>query len=150
MRPRLDDLLQAAAVEASRTVSQEIEYRLETSFHDERMALALTGSDVGALLLRMFYSAMVAEGVTPDWTRDEAEESRKVRAENFRATANAVIASALMLKIELPPPWHHQESLRLAKRLLLRSSVPMERWPNEVAYADLEPLPRELPGNDGG
>lgn len=150
MRPRLDDLLQAAAVEASRTVSQEIEYRLETSFHDERMALALTGSDVGALLLRMFYSAMVAEGVTPDWTRDEAEESRKVRAENFRATANAVIASALMLKIELPPPWQHQESLRLAKRLLLRSSVPMERWPNEVAYADLEPLPRELPGNDGG
>jgi hypothetical protein len=141
MRPRLDDLLQAAAVEASRTVSQEIEYRLETSFHDERMALALTGSDVGALLLRMFYSAMVAEGVTPDWTRDEAEESRKVRA---------VIASALMLKIELPPPWQHQESLRLAKRLLLRSSVPMERWPNEVAYADLEPLPRELPGNDGG
>ena len=62
MRPRLDDLLQAAAVEASRTVSQEIEYRLETSFHDERMALALTGSDVGALLLRMFYSAMAPKG----------------------------------------------------------------------------------------
>ena len=144
VRPRLDDLLQAAAVEASRTVSQEIEYRLETSFHDERMALALTGSDVGALLLRMFYSGMALEGIYPDWTGD------RDRALNFRVAINAIIATCTGLPLEYPPPWQQQEGLRLARQLLLRSSVPMERWPNEVAYSELEPLPRELPGNDGG
>lgn len=144
VRPRLDELLQTSAAEASRTVSQEIEHRLELSFHDERVALAHTGSDVGAQLLRMFYSGMALEGIYPDWTGD------RDRALNFRVAINAVIATCTGLPLEYPPPWQQQEGLRLARRLLLSSSVPMERWPNEVAYADLEPLPRELPGNDGG
>src|SRR5215813_9222066 len=84
VRPRLAELLQESAAKASRTVSQEIEHRLERSFHDDRAAHARTGSDVGAELLRMFYSVMVLEGVHPDWTGDP------VRAENFRVAMNAI------------------------------------------------------------
>jgi hypothetical protein len=144
VRPRLDELLRAKAEEASRTVSQEIEHRLETSFHDERVALAHTGSDVGALLLRMFYSGMVQEGVYPGWSGDP------VRAENFRTAVNGVIAHVLGLKVELPPPWEQQAGWRRAKQLLLASSISMEKCPNEIMFSDLEPLPRELPADEGG
>ena len=63
IRGRLDQLLEKSAAKNGRSTSEEIEHRLETSFHDERVALAHTGSDVGALLLRMFYSGMALEGI---------------------------------------------------------------------------------------
>ena len=144
IRGRLDQLLEKSAAKNGRSTSEEIEHRLETSFHDERVALAHTGSDVGALLLRMFYSGMALEGIYPDWTGD------RDRALNFRVAINAIIATCTGLPLEYPPPWQQQEGLRLARQLLLRSSVSAERWPNEIAFSELEPLPRELPGNDGG
>jgi hypothetical protein len=116
VRPRLAELLHESAAKASRTVSQEIEHRLERSFHDDRVAQAHFGSDVGAELLRMFYSAMVLEGVHPDWTRD------RDRAENFRVAMNAIIAVFTGLPLELPPPHKRQEGLQTAKQYLLRST----------------------------
>jgi hypothetical protein len=142
VRGGLDDNLQAAARTSGRSVSEEIEHRLEISFLDERRNAHMLGSDVGAEVLRMVRAAMVIEGVAPDWTGD------LVRAENFRTTVNAVIASLLGLKIELPPPEKRQEGLRLAKYLLLRSSVRRD-LPNEIMFSDLEPLPSELPADDG-
>jgi hypothetical protein len=116
VRPRLAELLQESAAKASRTVSQEIEHRLERSFYDDRVAQAHFGSDVGAELLRMFYSAMVLEGVHPDWTGD------RDRAENFRVAMNAIIAVFTGLPLELPPPHKRQEGLQTAKQYLLRST----------------------------
>ena len=129
VRGGLDDNLQAAARRSGRSVSEEIEHRLEISFLDERRNAHMLGSDVGAEILRMVRAAMVIEGVAPDWTGD------LVRAENFRTTVNAVIASLLGLKIELPPPEKRQEGLRLAKYLLLRSSVRRD-LPNEIMFSD--------------
>jgi hypothetical protein len=135
VRPRLGELLQKSAAQASRTVSQEIEHRLERSFHDDRIAQAHFGDDVGAELLRMFYSAMVLEGVHPDWTGDP------VRAENFRVAMNAIIAVMTGLQLELPPPEKREEGLRTAKQYLLRSSKE-ENLSNymEIMFSDLEPL----------
>jgi hypothetical protein len=142
VRPRLDELLRAAAEEASRTVSQEIEHRLELAFLDARRDAHMLGSDIGAEILRMVRAAMVIGAIAPDWAGDPA------KAEKFRTVVNGVIASALRLKVELPPPWEQQEGWRLARQLLLGSSIPMERWPNEIVYSELEPLPSELPGDD--
>jgi hypothetical protein len=131
IRPRLAELLQDAAAQGSRTVSQEIERRVEQSFADERVAAAHTGTDVGAELLRVFYSLMVLEGVHPDWSGDP------VRAENFRTAMNGVIAALLNLPLELPPPEKRAEGLRTAKELLLRSSV-RRNLPKEIMFSDLE------------
>jgi hypothetical protein len=120
IRARLDDLLEAAANKAGRSVSEEIEYRLELSFYEARMAQAHLGSDVGAELLRIFYSAMVLEGIHPDWTGD------RDRAENFRVAMNAIIGVFTGLRLELPPPEKRLEGLQTAKHFLLRSSKEKE------------------------
>jgi hypothetical protein len=132
VRPGLDRLLQAAAGEASRTVSQEIEHRLERSFHDDRVARAHFGNDVGAELLRMFYSVMVFEGVHPDWSGDP------IRAEHFRTAMNGVIAGLLGLPLELPPPEKRVEGLETAKQFLLRSSK-RRNIPKEIMSSHWDP-----------
>ena len=78
----------------------------------------------------------------PDWTGD------RDRALNFRVAINAIIATCTGLPLEYPPPWQQQEGLQLAKYLLLNSSVRRD-LPNEIMFSDLEPLPSELPGDDG-
>ena len=47
IRGRLDQLLEKSAAENGRSTSEEIEHRLETSFHDERVALAHTRQRCG-------------------------------------------------------------------------------------------------------
>jgi hypothetical protein len=134
IRGTLDQRLEDRAAKNGRSTSEEIEHRLETSFQDERVALAQTGSDVGALLLRMFFSGMVLEGIHPDWSGD------RDRALRFRVAIDAIIATCTNLPLEYPPPWQRQEGLRLARQLLLRSSIPAERWPSEIVFSELEPL----------
>jgi hypothetical protein len=116
IRARLDELLEAAAAKAGRSTSEEIEHRLELSFWEDRAAHARTGSDVGAELLRMFYSAMVLEGVHPDWTGDP------VKAENFRVAMNGIITGLLDLPFELPSPEKWAEGVETARQFLRRSS----------------------------
>jgi hypothetical protein len=128
VRPRLAELLQKSAAQASRTVSQEIEHRLERGFHDDRIAQAHFGTDVGAELLRIFYSVMVLEGIHPDWTEDP------VKAENFRVAMNGIIAGLLRLPFELPMPEKWAEGLETAKQFLRRSSRPAE-----ITFAHWDP-----------
>jgi hypothetical protein len=134
VRPRLAELLQKSAAQASRTVSQEIEHRLERAFHDDRIAQAHFGTDVGAELLRFFYSAMVLEGVHPDWTGD------RDRAENFRVATNGIIAGLLGLPFELPSPEKWAEGVETARQFLLRSSKrPEIRFAHWDPTADGDP-----------
>jgi hypothetical protein len=128
IRARLDELLEEAAAKAGRSVSEEIEHRLELSFWEDRAATAHTGTDVGAELLRMFYSAMVLEGVHPDWTGDP------VRAENFRIAMNGIIAGLLGLPFELPTPEKWAEGVETAKQYLRRSSKRAE-----IKFSHLDP-----------
>lgn len=139
IRDRLDEMLEAAAAKAGRSTSEEIEYRLETSFLDERRDAHLFGSDVGAHILRTLRAAMVLEGVTPDWDGDPA------RAERFRTVANAVIAAFLKLPtIDVPPPEKRSEDMQVAKELLLRYSPRNMELPAEVMFSDLgEPEPTQ-------
>src|SRR5262249_8434822 len=44
IRPHLDELLQTAAAKAGRSVSEEIEYRLDRSFWDEALPVAMIKS----------------------------------------------------------------------------------------------------------
>jgi len=120
IRARLDELLEDAAAKAGRSTSEEIEHRLELSFWEERAAHARTGADVGAELLRMFYSVMVLEGIHPDWTGDP------VKAENFRVAVNGIITGLLGLPFELPSPQKWAEGVETAKQYLRRSSKPAE------------------------
>lgn len=129
IRARLDELLEEAAAKAGRSTSEEIEHRLELSFWEDRAAHARTGSDVGAELLRMFYSAMVLEGVHPDWSGDP------VRAENFRVAMNGIIAGLLGLPFELPSPEKWAEGVETAKQYLLRSSKRAE-----IRFAHWDPI----------
>jgi hypothetical protein len=135
VRPRLVELLRAAAAEAGRTVSQETEHRVERSFGDDRMNAALLGSGIGADIFRTLRAAMVLEGVTPDWDGDLA------KAERFRTVANAVIAAFLKLPtVDLPPPEKRSEDMQTAKELLLRYSPRHVELPAEVMFSDLEEL----------
>jgi hypothetical protein len=133
VRPRLVELLRAAAAEAGRTVSQETEHRVERSFADDRMNAALLGSDVGADILRTLRAAMVLEGVTPDW------DGNPVKAQRFRIIANAVIVAFLKLElVDLQPPEKREKDMQIAKELLLQYSPRHVELPAEVMFSDLE------------
>jgi hypothetical protein len=142
VRDRLDDNLQTSALSSGRSVSEEIEYRLETSFFDERQLAGILGSDLGSEILRLIRGAMVVEAVGGSWSPNSTA------AENIRVAANAVIAVLAKLPLEFPPPEKRLEGLQIAKALLLHSSV-RRNLPNEIMFSDLEPLPSELPGDDG-
>jgi hypothetical protein len=143
IRDRLDKLLEDAATAAGRSTSEEIEYRLEVSFLDERRNTHMLGSDVGADILRTLRAAMVLEGVTPDWDGDLA------KAERFRTVANAVIVAFLKLPtIDLPPPEKRQEDMQTAKELLLQYSPRHVDLPAEVMFSD-EPPDFGKSGDDG-
>jgi hypothetical protein len=143
IRDRLDELLENAATAAGRSTSEEIEYRLEVSFLDERRNAHMLGSDVGADILRTLRAAMVLEGVTPDWDGDVT------KAERFRTVANAVIAAFLKLPIDLPPPEKRSEDMQTAKELLLQYSARQVDLPEEVMFSDLEPPDFGKSGDDG-
>jgi hypothetical protein len=98
------------------------------------VAQAHLGSDIGAELLRMFYSAMVLEGVHPGWTGDP------VRAENFRIAMNGIIAGLLGLPFELPLPNKWAEGVETARQFLRRSSKrPETRFAHYDPTADGDP-----------
>jgi hypothetical protein len=143
-RDRLDEMLQVSAVRTGRTVSGEIEHRLERSFADDRMNEALLGSDVGADILRTLRAVMIAEGLTPDWDGDPA------RAERFRTVANAVIVAFLKLpSIDLPTPDKRAGDMQTAKELLLRFSPRQVELPAEIMFSDLEELEPPASSADG-
>lgn len=134
LRPRLAELLQAAAEKHSRTLSQEIERRLEQSFQDERLAQAQFGTDIGAEILRTVYSVLILEGIFPDWDKDPA------RAQNFRVAMNGIIAGLLVLPFELPSPEKWAEGVETARQFLARfPERPRIRFAHYDPTADGDP-----------
>lgn len=114
VRGRLDKMLQKAAGKAGRSVSEEIEFRLERSFYDDRMSAELLGGE-GGELLRMIRAAMVLGGI------DEGPG----RAETVRTAVNAIIAAAKGLPLELPAAEGRREGHRFAADLLLAARQPL-------------------------
>jgi hypothetical protein len=123
-----------AAAKAGRSVSEEIEHRLEVSFLDERRNAQMLGSEVANEALRLIRLAMMNEGVGGKaWNEDP------VTAVNLRVAADAIISALAKLPHEFPQPEKRTGGLRMAKLLLLRSSAKGD-LPNEIMFSDLEPL----------
>jgi hypothetical protein len=134
VRDRLDEMLREAAAKAGRSVSEQIEWMLETAFFSDRLQANILGSELGAEILRLIRVAMATEGVSGRaWSEDPTS------AENIRVAANAIISVLAKLPLEFPPPERQVEGLQVAKHLLLRSSA-KGHLPNEIMVSDLEPL----------
>jgi hypothetical protein len=111
-------MLQEAAAEAGRSVSEEIEYRLERSFFDDRNERRYLGSDVGSEIIRLIRLAMAIEGVSgKEWSEDQRS------AENVRVAANLIIAAIANLPVDLPAPEARVAGMQTAAALLAKSSV---------------------------
>jgi hypothetical protein len=153
-------MLQESAAHAGRTVSLEIERRLEESYFRERMEAEFLGSELGGEILRLIRLAMVNEGGVGDWGWDRA------RAENVRVAANAIIAVICRLPLDLPPPEMRTAGLEEAKHLLLKSifrsrltrRILAEFWPRREAVnlgdptagsGDAPPVGSSGDGDDG-
>jgi hypothetical protein len=135
MRDRLDELLQEAATKAGRSVSEEIEHRLERGFYDDRQNAALMGSHAAGEILRLVRAIMVAEGLgLGDWAED------RVRAQRVRVAVDAIVAVVTGLALDdLPAPAERTGGLQTAKALLLKSSV-KRKLPPAIMFSELEPL----------
>jgi hypothetical protein len=134
VRGDLDDVLRAAAAKAGRSVSEQIEWMLETAFFSDRLQANILGSELGAEILRLIRVAMATEGVSGRaWSEDPTS------AENVRVAANAIISVLAKLPLEFPPDEKRVEGLKAAKLLLLKSSA-KGHLPNEIMFSDLEPL----------
>jgi|GraSoiStandDraft_57_1057295.scaffolds.fasta_scaffold255678_1 hypothetical protein len=130
VRGRLDEMLEEAAAQAGRSVSEQIERMLEDAFFQDRLNANILGSNVAGEILRLIRAAMVVEGlVGVDWDRN------LTRAENLRTAANAIIATVTQLPVELPPPEQRLEGYRTAKALLMTSS-PKRTLPPELEVGE--------------
>jgi hypothetical protein len=115
-------MLQQAASAATRSVSEEIEFRIERSFLDDRNERRYLGSDVGSEAIRLIRLAMSIEGVRgQDWADDPKS------ATNVRVAADTIIAVLANLPLRSPEDpsarleaW---EGLQTAANLLARSSA---------------------------
>jgi hypothetical protein len=130
VRGRLDETLQDAAQQSGRSVSEEIEYRLERTFLEDRRF----GGAVGSEVLLLIQLVMALEGVDGRLWNERPDS-----AETVRTAANFIIAALTKLPLDLPPPEKRAEVMRLAKQMLLRSSARRE-LPPEILAAELEPV----------
>jgi hypothetical protein len=137
-------MLQSSAAHAGRTVSGEIEHRLEESYLRDQMQTEFLGSEKGAEILKLIRLAMVNEGGL-DWGWE------RHRAENVRVAANAIIAVICRLPLELPPPEKRTKGLLEARHLLRKSfwgrRLPAELWALKDSSADEDSAPPSG-GND--
>jgi hypothetical protein len=131
---RLDERLQEAATAAGRSLSEEIEHRVERSFQDDDQAAAMMGSHVAGEILRLVRTVMVVEGlgIGEDWIENRA------RAGRVRVAVNAIIAAVAGLPVELPPAEQQAEAIQTARELLIHSSMGEERLPAWLVLSNLE------------
>jgi hypothetical protein len=137
VRGQIDAQLQEAAAKAGRSVSEEIEHRLERTFQDDHQSRDLMGSHVAGEILRLVRGALFLEGLGlgGDWAEN------RVRAQRVRVAVDAVVAVVTGLALDDQPSLRDRaEGLSTAKALLLRSSVNRE-LPSEIMFSeiDLEP-----------
>jgi|SRR5262245_9881889 len=87
-RPQMRDRLQAAAIESRRSISEEIEHRLDQSFTEDRLSAIFLGGADTAKALRLIALAMqreTARGDGKSWKDDPG------KAEAVRAAVNTII-----------------------------------------------------------
>jgi hypothetical protein len=123
------DRLQAAAAKARRSISEEIEHRLEQSFTEDHLSAIFLGGGDTATALRLIADAMrleTAAGEGTPWS-----ENRE-KAEAVRTAAHLIIAGMTGLPA-IPPPIEHFDAVtqlrpsergrELARFLLERSNL---------------------------
>jgi hypothetical protein len=124
VRDRLDEMLMEAAARTGRSVSEEVEHRLERSFFDDRQSADLMGSHVAGEILRLVRAVMMFEGLglRGDWAED------RLRSERVRLAVNGIVAALCGLEAELPAdPELREWGNKVAAFLLDKSSSPWLR-----------------------
>jgi hypothetical protein len=117
---KLDAKLQEAATTVGRSISEEIEFRLERSFYDDDMAERFLGSHLAAELLRLIRGVMAFQAMPEgDWSADPE------RAEEMRSAINVILAVLTNLPVDLPAADSEcrRAGTDLAAYLLARSSM---------------------------
>jgi hypothetical protein len=98
-RDQMRERLEAAAAASGRSISEEIEHRLNQSFDEERLSAAFLGGTDTAKALQLIANAMrrvTADGDGTPWSKDE----KKVEA--VQTAAHFLIAGSAGLPVVQP------------------------------------------------
>jgi Arc-like DNA binding domain len=98
-RDQMRERLEAAAAASGRSISEEIEYRLNQSFDEERLSAAFLGGNDTAKALQLIANAMRLETAAGDgtpWSKDQR------KAEAVQTAATLLIAGSAGLPV-VPP-----------------------------------------------
>jgi hypothetical protein len=126
----LDAKLQEASAAIGRSISEEIEFRLERSFYDDQMAERFLGAHLAGELLRLIRGAMAFEAMPEgDWSRDPE------RADELRWAIHVLLAITMNRPLELPESEAKRTGIDLAAYLLAKSSLrgTMPPWLADIA-----------------
>ena len=127
VRDDLDGLLETSARLSGRSVSEEIEYRLDRSFIEGRLIPSRTEDAIRAVHLAM------DPIIGSNWAAPPFDDDQRVAAENVRTAVNIIIAAVANLPVMPPPPDKQnllEGGLENARHLLRQIHV---EWPREIS-----------------
>ena len=155
MRGGLDERLQAAAAATGRSVSEEIEFRLDQSFDRDAFFGLVLGGDENAKVLQSIATVMKLESYKGHWLKDVETSDTVRRAVNF------VIG-------QFAEPYQHPPLFPAATNPTMERAkvLPSDATPEALAYMALQTVRRnaalvglpwmfnpeedeETPGSDG-
>jgi hypothetical protein len=122
-RDQMRERLEAAAAASGRSISEEIEFRLNQSFEDERLSDAFLGGNDTAKVLQLMANAMRLETAAgAPWSEDQKKaEAVRTAAHLIAGTAGLPVTTEYVTSaIELCPSERGRE---LARVVLERSNL---------------------------
>jgi hypothetical protein len=160
VRGSLDEKLQAAAAASGRSVSEEIEFRLDQSFDRDAFIGVLLGGDENAKVLQSIAMVMKLESRSGHWLKDANTANTVRKAVNF-------IIRQLAQRYRPPPSDFMLSSPGVRSVREAIQEPPYDQTPESLAYDALERVragvrgtvhnletemrffTSERPGNDG-
>jgi hypothetical protein len=122
VRGGLDEKLQAAAAASGRSVSEEIEFRLDQSFDRDAFIGLVVGGDKNANVLRTIATAMKYASHSGHWL------NRRSTVEIVGDAASYIIKALVLPKSSFPIPEKlAHEALLMAENIKATTNVPTSR-----------------------
>lgn len=165
VRGSLDGRLQAAAAASGRSVSEEIEFRLDQSFDRDAFIGVLLGGDENAKVLQSIAMVMKLESRSGHWLKDANTAGTVRQAVNFIIRQFAQRQRLLPLNVsaedaawttaatvEVVPQDQTPEALAYNALEMVRANLTSRLVRHAVALGTIMPSKKkndESPGNDG-
>jgi hypothetical protein len=130
VRGGLDEKLQAAAAASGRSVSEEIEFRLDQSFDRDAFIGLVLGGDENAKVLQSMAMAMKLESRNGHWLKDVNTADTVRKAVNFIITQFARRDSLPPLNVSA------EDAAKLTGAMV--QVLPSDQTPESLAYIALE------------